>query len=196
MNPLDLDVNGSERAHKVISNTTVFYHIPNIKWVVLEDESATVNPFSVYNFHYKVRIPYDKAPSNTSIGYILRINIKRQLVNVTGMNIGIEYDYKLFIIFTGKKIVESSINGYYFIPLPFILAGVFLFFHKRKKLGIVKTKKKEKTIKRRNIDKPLEKTVFDKPVVSVKPVDNDLVDLHKHIDDILSKSHTHRGEDW
>ena len=96
-----------------------------------------INPYSIYNFRYTVNIPLDEGITfDNNVGYLLYINVRKSIENATGMQIGINYDYKLFVIFTGELKQESDISAFFLlliIPIGIIAVGASISFHKRKK---------------------------------------------------------------
>jgi len=181
MSPVDLDENGFPRIHKKISDDIKFSEIPNPSWIQLENDEAVIKPYNIYNFGYTVTIPYEEVPSNNSIGYLARINIKKQLLDVSGAHIGIDYDYKLFIIFKGSKNTEFDMSQLIYVFIPVGIFGVVLFVYKTKHK--IPRKKPEKIVKK-SVSKPIAKKQKNIEKEYKKPD----ADIHKNIDDLLKKS--------
>jgi len=187
MSPVDLDENGKPRIHKKISDNIKFRSIPNPSWITLENERATIKPYHIYNYRYTVTIPYEETPSNNSVGFLVRINIKKQLLNATGANIGIDYDYKLFIIFTGEKPSNINLLQLMFVFIPVGIGGVVFVVYKKRnnkdKNKKTKTKKKKpEPIPRDN------KSDLELEIKETLDTKTENVDVHKNIDDILKKN--------
>jgi hypothetical protein len=179
---VDLDMNGNPRFHLTISNNTLIKPVPTASWVSLEENKAVINPLSIYNYRYTINIPLSK-DFNSKEGYLLYIHITKDMSNVTGANIGIDYLYKIFIIFTGETRSGMVFSQWMFLLL-LIPGGIgSLLFYKTKK------KKHIKYVK--NIE-PVAKTVYAKPVyvsrlsTNTMLVDKD-VELRNKIDDLLRR---------
>lgn len=126
LSPVDLE-NGNPRIHKTISNSTLFYPLPDASWIKLESDKVIVDPLSYYSLGYTITIPQSEASKmQNGTGYLLYINIKKSLDNKTGARIGIDYNYKLFIIFSGKVSQGASfiIGGWFIVPLALIIGIV------------------------------------------------------------------------
>ena len=117
----------------MISDSIIFKPIPSKYkfWITLEDDKAKVNPYSVYNFRYTVNIPlYEEFTPNINEGYLLYINIRKDMKTATGVNIGIDYNYKLFIIFTGELEDRIDFSQWISLLIPISAMGIFAIFHK------------------------------------------------------------------
>lgn len=164
LSPVDLDENRQPRLHKVISDHIIFEPIPTSSWITLEAENARVNPYSFYSFRYKIDIPLDDTYSfDKDEGYLVYINIKQKIENATGTSIGVAYNYKLFIIFTGdQQEQESAFSLWMLIPIPFVIGGaVFVAYKKKHKKTRTTTPAKTPTassvaVRKPTIDKPTE----------------------------------------
>jgi len=127
LSPPDLDEDGKPRIHPKVSYNITFYPVPTKDWITLENTTATIPPFHVYDFYYHVDIPLTSewASYNNSNGYLLYINVKKTIENATGANVGIDYSYKLFIIFYGKYAPNTSLlNTLILIIIPATAIGV------------------------------------------------------------------------
>jgi len=138
LSDVDLDKDGSYRVHKTISDSITFYPLPDSSLVTLEDDEAVINPYSIYNFRYEVSIPLDEEiefPNNK--GYLLYINVRRGTGDVTGAQICIDYDYKIFLIFTGKLQVEEGFfkEWMLLVSIPIIVSIVGFAIYKQKRKG-------------------------------------------------------------
>lgn len=142
LSKVDLDEDGSYRLHKKISNNIIFESIPDSSWITLEDTTAIVNPYSIYNFRYTVNVDIgylrEQAKKNnnifnTSEGYLVYINTRKDLGDVTGTHIGIDYDYKLFLVFTGElqeeKQEDSISNLFILLIIPLSIGIGTILFH-------------------------------------------------------------------
>jgi len=187
LSTVDLDENGQPRIHPVISNNIIFEQIPDISWVTLEDSKASIDPYSVYNFRYTVNIPEGKK-FTTDKGYLTYINIKKDVTGESGAQIGIDYNYKLFIVFTGEPkeqgLVFSQWMLYILIPA-IIIGGSLIVFSRRKhkKKDIVSTKKpvNNNSVTADNISS------VDK---HINYRDTDIVNLDNKIDNLLERKNT------
>lgn len=191
LSPLDLDENGNPRIHKIVSDKIVFDKIPTLSWISLEDDNARINPYSVYNFRYHVEIPITSETSfNESKGYLIYINVRKTLENATGANIGIDYNYKLFLIFKGELDEGFILSTYQMmmIPIPIFVGGIIFSVYKRKK-----NKKKIKAPKapKAPIKVQAENNIInDKPVVTKSAGNSDLIENKI---DLLFEKHKKEG---
>jgi len=143
LSTVDLDEDGTPRIHKIISDIIIFKPVPDGSWITLEDNKAVIDPYSVYNFRYTVNIDVEYLRKeakknnifNTSEGYLVYINVKKDLGDATGAQIGIDYNYKLFLIFTGELKQESFISSFFLLLIipASVIIGTSLLFHKKKK---------------------------------------------------------------
>lgn len=170
---VDLSENGTPRIHPIISNNTLIKPIPDASWISLEENKATINPFSIYNFNYTVNIPYNN-DFNSKEGYLVYIHITKDMENATGANIGIDYNYKLFIIFTGETKQSMFFSQWMIMLLPIVPIIGILFFYKSKK--------------KQHIKNPIQntKTVYNKNHRDKIIVDND-VEIRQKIDNIIGR---------
>lgn len=177
LSTVDLDENNEPRIHETISDNIIFKPIPDPSWLTLETNQATIEPFSIYNFRYKVKIPFQNN-FNNSIGYLVYIHITKTMENATGANIGIDYNYKLFIIFTGEK--NSFVISQYIIYAIPVISIIGL-------ISIYKTKKKhaKKIVKINKKPEPI-KTVYYTKLNEEKTTRlSDDVDINQKIDKLL-----------
>lgn len=132
MSPVDLDEYGNPRIHEVISNSVIFDAIPDGSWLTLEDDKATIKPYHQYKFRYNLNIPLSSEYKfDTGKGFLVYINIKKKLENASGMNIGIDYSYKLFIYFEGK-LEQSNLLTYLILIIgPATVISVSVIIYKR-----------------------------------------------------------------
>jgi len=187
LSSVDFDENRQPRLHKVISDHIIFEPIPDVSWITLESESARVNPCSVYNFRYTIDIPQDSGYSfDKDTGYLLYINVKKTLENATGANIGIDYNYKLFLIFTGSEDKQEQTSFFnqwmIFLAIPFIIMIPVIVIYKNKS-----HKKKENTHKIKfpsSIDVTPEKRLKSRPAKDIT------ADIGQTIDDLLEREKT------
>jgi len=178
LSAVDLDESGMFRVHKKISDNVIFKPIPAESWITLEDDKAVIDPHSVYNFRYAVDIPLSSEDSfDTSEGYLLYINVRKDLGNATGVQIGIDYDYKLFIIFTGELKQENLVFSLWMLLLiPIPIVGGTLILYKNKKLKKVKVIPNANSI---HVNNP-GKTIKNKPIL-----DDDAI--RQRLDNILER---------
>ena len=112
-------------------------------------------------------------------GYLLYINIKRDMGDVSGVNIGIDYNYKLFIIFTGKNEQKAEIfKGWMFylmIPFNIISISMVVYIRKKNKKPIVKPK--------------ITDALPVIPKKEFKEKKKEVIDIRQKIDDILERDH-------
>jgi len=181
LSSVDLDENRQPRLHKVISDHIIFEPIPDVSWITLESENARVNPCSVYNFRYTIDIPLDSGYSfDKDTGYLLYINVKKTIENATGTNIGIAYNYKLFLVFTGEQQEQNpAFSMWMLIPVPIVIGGaVFAVYRKKHKKTHTIAPKKTPTVASSSVT--VKKTPVDKPTV-----DSD--DMRLRIDRMLER---------
>jgi len=199
LSPVDLDAEGHPRIHKRISDIILFKRIPDSSWITLEDSRAEVDSCSIYNFRYHVDIPLDpRDPFIDNEGYLVYINVKKDLGDVSGANIGIDYNYKLFFVFTGEQdqgfILTQGMIIFMFIGSGGIIGCVSCVFYIRKRRH-----KKLDT----NFVKPekpvaifVPDTEIKKNIVAEKPVEAKVIhdnDIEHRIDSILEKKERERG---
>lgn len=171
LSTVDLNEDGTPRIHKTISNIIIFKPVPDGSWITLEKDNALVSPCSIYNFRYIVDIPLDEDTTfSADEGYLVYIHIKKTTENATGMQIGINYNYKLFLIFTGELEQGIVFSTWMLIPIPFVIGGILFITYKQKR------RKDPFKIKDTGDSFEIKRT---KPNV-VKPDDNPL--LHQKID--------------
>lgn len=130
----DLDENKTPRVHPRISDEIVFYPLPDSSWVVLDEENIIIKPESSCKVYYNVSIPKKKVEVlGNNHGYLTYINIKKGMESQPGMNIGINYNYKIFFKFT-RDTSESvfSFSPFYLIPIGLVGAVVAIYFLKGK----------------------------------------------------------------
>lgn len=181
LSSVDLDEERNPRLHKVISDFIIFNPIPDISWITLEDTEAIIDPFSIYNFRYEVDIPLDEEDSfEASRGYLLYIHIRKDLGDVTGAVIGIDYNYKLFLVFTGVIEQEQNIAlGLFlllFMPSWVVLGiGFVLYKRKHKKIDIIPDTSPVYTNKDNTEIISEDKSVLDKD------------SMHQRVDDLLRR---------
>lgn len=103
---VDLDKAGNPRVHTKVSNDIIFKPVPDISWIKLDETVFTIEPNSRYKAYYTVEMSkvdawgsIDENTSNGLLGYII---IKEKKDATPGMNIGINYRYKVFTLFTGE----------------------------------------------------------------------------------------------
>lgn len=108
---VDVDSMGNPRTHTV-SEEVVFYPIPDISWIRLNEVEFTINPRSEYRIGYTVEMPaisaYDAINENVSRGFLAYINVRGEALAGTGGIIGINYDFKVFVTFTGEYEEEAT----------------------------------------------------------------------------------------
>lgn len=176
LSTVDLDVDGNNRIHPKINPVIVFKPLPDSSYVTLEDTHAVIEPFSVYHFRYEIRIPICRV-LNDREGYLFYINIGRDLSNSSGMNIAINYNYKVFIIFTNvEKNMGTPMWLFFLVPSCIILCTVVIYRKKNHKIPV----KADVTLE----PKP---RVID-PVVVVEPISDSDSDIHDCIDELLKKN--------
>lgn len=182
LSPLDLDENGNPRTHEIISNRVIFEEMPDKTWLTLEDKSAKINPLSIYNFRYSVNIPITPDQHfDNDVGYLVYINVRKTLENATGANIGIDYSYKLFLIFDGELSEGLEINSFYLIPIPVVIVGI-VFTVYRKKHPKIKTPKAPKKTPKPEINytnniKDARETKVEKPIAEREKISNKIDSL-------------------
>lgn len=178
LSSVDLNPDGSPRIHPKISNTIIIYPIPDNSWIILAEKKAVINPYSIYNFRYTIDIPLNKNYSfDSKKGYLVYINIKKTIENATGANIGIDYNYKLFILFNGELKQGLSFGLWMFIPISLGVCIGTVF--------ILNTIHKKKKTKQKHI-RPDNKPVYNKPEKIIdKPIINNTIDIRHKIDNIL-----------
>ena len=141
LSTVDLDDEGNPRTHKV-SDSTYIHPFPK-PWIILSEDEIVIPANSWYRIHYTVKIPYEDAwkyiEHNTSNGFLGYINIKKGTETTGGMNIGINYNYKIFSLFSGEY-QESTMGFYFFAGILAIIGGLVLHLvynkiEKRKRLG-------------------------------------------------------------
>lgn len=101
------------RTHTV-SDEVVFYAIPDISWIRLNEGEFTIDPRSEYRVGYTVEMPaisaYDAINGNVSRGFLAYINIRGEAPTGTGGKIGINYNYKVFLTFQGEYKEEVTLS--------------------------------------------------------------------------------------
>lgn len=173
LSPVDLDGNGKPRIHYTISNDTIFKPIPDASWIILEEKNAVINPFSIYNFYYKVNVPFSN-DFNSNEGYLVYIHITKEIENATGANIGIDYNYKLFIKFTGEIKQGILFSQWMILLIPIFSIISIVFFYT--------TKKKHK----KTVIKPDIKPIYTKNNAEKTTINHD-VEIHQKIDNIIRR---------
>ena len=188
---VDLNEDGNPRLHKTISNNIIFFPIPDDSWITLEDEKAAINPHSIYNFRYTVDIPLNEGiVFDNNEGYLLYINVKKTIENATGANIGIDYNYKLFLIFTGELKQGIVFSTWMIVPIPVILiTGTSLAIYKKKH-----HKKPKTTTNTKAIEIP-DRVVVTETYRETPTASNKYTDIHQKIDHLLDNADTLQRRD-
>ena len=140
---VDLDDEGNPRTHKV--SDSIYIHPFPKQWITLSEDEIVISANSWYNVHYTVKIPYEEAweyiEHNTSNGFLAYINVKKGAETTGGMNIGINYNYKVFSIFSGEYQEPTiTMSFYFFAGIISIIGGLVSYLvydkvEKRKRLG-------------------------------------------------------------
>jgi len=168
---------GKPRIHYTISDNITFYPVPTGSWITLEDDEAVVNPYSFYTFKYAVNIDIECLREqakknnnifNTSEGYLVYINIRKDYEEVTGLNIGIDYNYKLFFVFTGELQEEkqgssvSILSLVFMIPVAIFISAVALLYKHRnpKKASVTPDTKPGRNNPRKSLKETLDDDVM------------------------------------
>lgn len=190
LSPVDIDENGNPRIHPVISDYIIFKPIPDSSWIILEDDKATVNPCSIYNFRYSVDISLTEEHTfEANEGYLVYINVKKDLGDVTGAQVGIEYNYKLFLVFTGEQeqgFVLTQTMMIFILILPgSIIGGVSIFY--------IRKRRHKEPVTKFEPDTEIDREVVVEEPIKIKVVHDDNIE-HK-IDNILERKERERGSD-
>jgi len=130
---MDLDKNKNPRFHHTISEDTVFKPVPDISWIKLDETVFTIEPYSKYKAYYTVEMPkvdaWESIDENTSNGFLGYIIIKEKKDANSGMNIGIDYCYKVFTLFTGEYVSDVFfVDPIYFIAAIIVIAGIIVAY--------------------------------------------------------------------
>lgn len=136
---LDLDENGTPRIHTKIDKNIVFKPITDKSWIKLNETVFTIEPRSQYKAYYTVEMPknrvwkgIDETTTNGFLGYII---IKEKKDANPGMNIGIDYRYKVFTLFTGECSSDVFfIDPIYLIIFAVVIVGIIVTYILSKKL--------------------------------------------------------------
>ena len=120
----DLDLEGNPRQHSV-SNIVFFHSAPTKDWIQLEKTTLTIPPNSEGVVNYTINIPISELPSytNTTNGFLSYITIKGGTINANGNSVGVNYQYKIFMIFNGELPAPNP------LPLIFIALGLSLLVY-------------------------------------------------------------------
>lgn len=136
---IDLDKNGNPRVHTTISEDIIFKPVPDISWVKLNEAVFTIEPRSQYRAYYTVEMSknsvwkgIDEDTANGFLGYII---IKEKKDATSGMNIGIDYRYKVFTLFTGECVYDVFfVDPIYIIIFAGVIAGTVILYILYKKM--------------------------------------------------------------
>ena len=143
---LDLDENGDPRVHNKtvppIHESVVFNPIYDPSWIKLDETVFTIEPRSQYKTYYAIEMPknsvwkhIDEDTANGFLGYII---IKEKKDANPGMNIGIDYRYKVFTLFTGECSSDVFfIDPIYFVIFAIVIVGIIVTYILSKKLELV-----------------------------------------------------------
>ena len=141
LSTVDLDDEGNPRTHKV--SDLIYIHPFPKPWITLSENEIVIPANSWYNVYYTVNIPYEDAwkyiEQDISNGFLGYINVKKGRETTGGMSIGINYNYKIFSLFSGEY-QESTMGFYFFAGITAIIGGLALHLvynkiEKRKRLG-------------------------------------------------------------
>jgi len=140
---LDLGENGDPRVHNrtdpPIHESVVFNPIYDTSWIKLNETVFTIEPRSQYRAYYTVEMPKNSVwkhiNENTNNGFLGYILIKEKKNANPGMNIGIDYRYKIFTLFTGECSSDVFfIDPVYLIVFAVVIAGIIVTYILSKKL--------------------------------------------------------------
>ena len=128
----DFDENGNPRKHKV-SDTVFFDEIPDASWIELEETNLVIPANSIKIINYTLVLPKEEVLRSinydTTNGYLVYIEVNPS----SGSTIGINYRYKIFIVFEGEI---SWLTPFSYISLGLITLTISYFIiskvkHKR-----------------------------------------------------------------
>jgi len=139
LNEVDYDEDGNPREHYVTENVT-FDALSNTNWITFEDNKIIIPPEGTYVFKYTIRMSKEEAyksiNKDTSNGFLAYINVKGKTGNVLGIN----YNYKMFIVFTGVYNPTPGISIPPHLIIVYIIIGIAILTlivvtYKQKKLA-------------------------------------------------------------
>lgn len=173
------ETTGLPRVHHKIIENVYMYPFPTDLWVTLESDKAIIEPFSVYNYRYTIKIPID-IDFNKNKGYLMYLNIGKDLGSATGAQIGINYDYKLFIIFTGEKQGFTLSLGNMLIPI-IIIAIITVIIA----LFALIRRRRHNAPKKENIPKPEPIKTNPNPISKIGDIKSTNIVTSAQIDKLL-----------
>lgn len=130
---MDLDNSKNPRIHTKISEDIIFKPVPDTSWIKLDEPVFTIEPYSKYKAYYTVEMPkvdtWNGIGKNTSNGFLGYISIKEKENPEPGGNIGIDYDYKVFTLFTGEYVSNVFfIEPIYLIAAIIVIVGIIVAY--------------------------------------------------------------------
>lgn len=200
---VDLDEQGKPRIHTRISDKVTFTSIPDPGWIHLTEEEFTINPLSTYQLGYSVFIPgIQRENLRSDTGFLCYINVKKISDQTSGAQIGIDYNYKVFLLFTdivepvmlNMGVTMSEMFGAFILVLAVMFVGV-LYWDKRKNKQtprVFKDDVRQKPMVNNNVT--IEDTSQSNTDVVASP-HSDSDDIDKQVDDFFNKNARQRLED-
>jgi len=138
LKPVDLGEEGRPRTHTPTGGRLA-YHIPDTSWIQLKNETEILPAQSIIKIEYTIRVNiedlYEALDGNINKSYLCYINAR----GVSTKAIGINYDHKVFLVFTGEfRKISLTTNllplflGLFFMTIT-IICIIFSLVMKNKK---------------------------------------------------------------